>query len=91
MRTGQLGSGMRSSLLPADYLVEINKVLFSVDDVELSLNTPELSTIVYDDFSFQEDSLKVNLQALHLNVDWTCRWHNCEEILSPWHLDYGKI
>lgn len=58
MRTGQLGSGMRSSLLPADYLVEINKVLFSVDDVELSLNTPELSTIVYEDFSFQEDSLK---------------------------------
>ncbi|XP_055982404.1 utrophin isoform X1 [Sorex fumeus] len=57
-KTVQLGSGMRSSLLPADYLVEINKVLFSVDDVELSLNTPELSTVVYEDFSFQEDSLK---------------------------------
>nr|XP_019600006.1 PREDICTED: utrophin isoform X1 [Rhinolophus sinicus] len=57
-RTGQLASGIKSSSLPTDYLVEINKVLLSMDDVELSLNIPELSTAVYEDFSFQEDSLK---------------------------------
>ncbi|KAM5283327.1 utrophin isoform 6-T7 [Hipposideros larvatus] len=57
-RTGQLASGIKSSPLPTDYLVEINKVLLSMDDVELSLNSPELSTAVYEDFSFQEDSLK---------------------------------
>ncbi|XP_027977251.1 utrophin isoform X6 [Eumetopias jubatus] len=56
--TGQLAPGTRSPPLPTDYLVEINKVLLSVDDVELSLNAPELSTVVYEDFSFQEDSLK---------------------------------
>lgn len=66
-RTGQLASGIKSSLLPADYLVEINKVLLSMDDAELSLNTPELSTAVYEDFSFQEDVLKVNFQAGPLN------------------------
>lgn len=64
-RTGQLASGIESSLLPTDYLVEINQVLLSMDDVELSLNTPELSTAMYEDFSFQEDALKVNLQAGH--------------------------
>ena len=67
-RTGQLASGIiRSSPPPTEYLAEINKVLLSMDDVELSLNTPELSSVVYEDFSFQEDSLKVNTQALHLN------------------------
>lgn len=66
-RTSQLASGIKSSLLPPDYLVEINKVLLSMDDAELSLNTPELSTAVYEDFSFQEDALKVNLQAGHWN------------------------
>lgn len=66
-RTGQLASGIQSSPLPADYLVEINRVLLSMDDVELSLNVPELSTAVYEDFSFQEDSLKVNPQAVHWN------------------------
>lgn len=29
-----------------------------MDDVELSLNIPELNTAIYEDFSFQEDSLK---------------------------------
>lgn len=62
-KTGQLTSGIRAPALPTDYLVEINKVLLSMDDAELSLNTPELTTLVYEDFSFQEDSLKVNLQA----------------------------
>ncbi|XP_037700767.1 utrophin isoform X4 [Choloepus didactylus] len=56
-RTGQLASGIRSSPFPTEYLAEINKVLLSVDDVELLLNTPELDTVC-DDFSFQEDSLK---------------------------------
>ncbi|XP_047414853.1 utrophin isoform X2 [Sciurus carolinensis] len=53
-----LASGMRSSPLPSDYLVEINKILLTMDDVELSLNIPELKNTVYEDFSFQEDSLK---------------------------------
>ncbi|XP_057345118.1 utrophin isoform X6 [Manis pentadactyla] len=57
-RTGQFASGIRSSPLPTDYLVEINKVLHSMDNAELSLNAPELSTAIYEDFSFQEDSLK---------------------------------
>lgn len=53
-----LSSGIMSSALPADYLVEINKILLTLDDIELSLNIPELNTTVYEDFSFQEDSLK---------------------------------
>ncbi|XP_032340981.1 utrophin isoform X10 [Camelus ferus] len=57
-KTSQLASGIRSPPLPTDYLVEISKILLSMDDVELSLNTPELSSVVYEDFSFQEDSLK---------------------------------
>ncbi|XP_029799106.1 utrophin [Suricata suricatta] len=57
-RTGQLAPGIRSPPLPTDYLVEINKVLLSVDATELLLNAPELSTVVYEDFTFQEDSLK---------------------------------
>ena len=39
-----------------------------MDDVELSLNAPELSSVVYEEFSFQEDSLKVNIQGVHLNT-----------------------
>uniref|UniRef100_A0A8C0BZ14 Utrophin n=1 Tax=Buteo japonicus TaxID=224669 RepID=A0A8C0BZ14_9AVES len=42
----------------AEYLVEINKVLLAMADVELLLNAPELNTGVYDDFSTQEDALK---------------------------------
>ncbi|XP_075859011.1 utrophin isoform X4 [Microcebus murinus] len=57
-KTGQLASGVRSSPLPTDYLVEINRILLSMDDVELSLNVPELNTATYEDFSSQEDSLK---------------------------------
>lgn len=37
-----------------------------MDDTELLLNAPELNTVVYEDFSFQEDSLKVKLQVPHL-------------------------
>lgn len=57
-KTSPLASGVRSSPLPSDYLVEINKILLTMDDVELSLNIPELKNAVYEDFSFQEDSLK---------------------------------
>ncbi|XP_034525138.1 utrophin isoform X1 [Ailuropoda melanoleuca] len=57
-RIGHLAPGSRSPPLPTDYLVEINKVLLFMDDTELSLNAPELSTVVYEDFSLQEDSLK---------------------------------
>lgn len=57
-KTIPLSSGIMSSALPADYLVEINKILLTLDDIELSLNIPELNTTVYEDFAFQEDSLK---------------------------------
>ncbi|KAF6116910.1 utrophin [Phyllostomus discolor] len=58
VRMGQLAPGIKSSALPADYMVEIGKALLSMDDVESSLNAPELSTAVFEDFSFQEDALK---------------------------------
>ncbi|XP_032728995.1 utrophin isoform X4 [Lontra canadensis] len=57
-RTGQLAPGIQLPPLPTDYLVEINKVLLTMDDAELSLSAPELTTVAYEDFSFQEDSLK---------------------------------
>ncbi|XP_055483709.1 utrophin isoform X1 [Psammomys obesus] len=50
--------GITSSVLPEDYLVEINKILLIMDSLETSLNIPEHSTTVHGDFSFQEDSLK---------------------------------
>ncbi|XP_028903681.1 utrophin isoform X4 [Ornithorhynchus anatinus] len=56
--TGQYPPGIGSSALPTDYLVEINKILLSMADVELLLNAPELNAGVYEDFSIQEDSLK---------------------------------
>uniref|UniRef100_A0A5F8G7Z8 Utrophin n=1 Tax=Monodelphis domestica TaxID=13616 RepID=A0A5F8G7Z8_MONDO len=58
MVTDQYSSGIRSTPLPVDYLVEINKVLLAMGDVELLLNSPELNTGIYEDFSLQEDSLK---------------------------------
>nr|XP_014437163.1 utrophin isoform X2 [Pelodiscus sinensis]XP_025035407.1 utrophin isoform X2 [Pelodiscus sinensis] len=51
-------SGSRTSPFPTEYLVEINRVLLAMADVELLLNAPELNTHVYEDFSTQEDSLK---------------------------------
>ncbi|XP_021080176.1 utrophin isoform X3 [Mesocricetus auratus] len=57
-KTIPLSSAITSPALPADYLVEINKILLTMDDIELSLNVPELNASVYEDFSFQEDSLK---------------------------------
>lgn len=47
------------SLSPSDYLLEINKVLLAMADNELLLNSSELSGGLYEDFSSQEDTLKV--------------------------------
>uniref|UniRef100_A0A452I4G5 Calponin-homology (CH) domain-containing protein n=1 Tax=Gopherus agassizii TaxID=38772 RepID=A0A452I4G5_9SAUR len=55
---GNYPSGIRASPFPTEYLVEINRVLLAMADVELLLNAPELNTGVYEDFSTQEDSLK---------------------------------
>lgn len=49
----------RESPFPAEYLVEINKILLVIADAELLLNAPELHSAIYEDFSTQEDSLKV--------------------------------
>lgn len=46
---------------PSDYLVDINKVLLAMADNELLLNSSELSGGLYEDFSSQEDTLKVIL------------------------------
>nr|XP_016854217.1 PREDICTED: utrophin isoform X4 [Anolis carolinensis] len=49
---------IRASPFPAEYLVEINKILLAIADAELLLNAPELHSGVFKDFSTQEDSLK---------------------------------
>ena len=49
-----------SSLSPSDYLLDINKLLLSMADNELLLNSSELSGGRYEDFSSQEDRLKVS-------------------------------
>ncbi|KPP73982.1 utrophin-like, partial [Scleropages formosus] len=52
---------MEKSLLltPSDYLLDINKALLAMADVELLLNASELCSGLYEDFSAQEDALKV--------------------------------
>uniref|UniRef100_A0A8C0V2R0 Utrophin n=1 Tax=Cyanistes caeruleus TaxID=156563 RepID=A0A8C0V2R0_CYACU len=55
---GQFTTGVRTLPFSAEYLVEINKVLLAMADVELLLNAPELNTGIYEDFSAQEDALK---------------------------------
>lgn len=57
--TDYFPSGIRASPFLTDYLIDINKVLLAMADIELLLNAPELNTGVYEDFSTQEDSLKV--------------------------------
>ncbi|KAJ7406995.1 Utrophin [Willisornis vidua] len=54
----QFVTGVRTLPFSAEYLVEINKVLLAMADVELLLNAPELNTGIYEDFSSQEDALK---------------------------------
>ncbi|XP_060096541.1 utrophin isoform X3 [Heteronotia binoei] len=55
---GPYSSIIRTFPFPAEYLVEINKILLAVADAELLLNAPELHDGIYEDFSTQEDSLK---------------------------------
>ncbi|KAM4866330.1 utrophin isoform 3-T3 [Thomomys bottae] len=57
-KTSQPASGIRSSALPTEYLAEVNKILHTVDDVELLLRVPELNMAMCEDYSLQEDSLK---------------------------------
>lgn len=59
--------GTRAPLLSSsDYLLDINKVLLAMADNELLLNSSELSGGLYEDFSSQEDTLKV---GLHLRTE----------------------
>ena len=58
----EMSSAERSSapsLSPSDYLLDINKVLLAMADNELLLNSSELSGGLYEDFSSQEDTLRV--------------------------------
>lgn len=48
-----------ASVSPSDYLLDINKVLLAMADNELLLNSSELSGGLFEDFSSQEDTLKV--------------------------------
>uniref|UniRef100_A0A3P9A6P6 Utrophin n=1 Tax=Esox lucius TaxID=8010 RepID=A0A3P9A6P6_ESOLU len=58
-KTGQLKTGrMAPSLSPSDYLLDINKVLLAMADNELLLNSSELSSGLYEDFSSQDDMLR---------------------------------
>lgn len=52
------------SLSPSDYLLDINKVLLVMADNELLLNSSELSGGLYEDFSSQEDTLRVSCTAI---------------------------
>ncbi len=59
----EMSSAERSgapSVSPSDYLLEINKVLLTMADNELLLNSSELSGGLYEDFSSQEDTLRVS-------------------------------
>ncbi|XP_041661475.1 utrophin isoform X3 [Cheilinus undulatus] len=59
------------SLSPSDYLLDINKVLLAMADNELLLNSSELSGGRYEDFSSQEDTLRIikeNLERLGEHV-----------------------
>lgn len=63
----------------SDYLVDINKVLLAMADNELLLNSSELSGGLYEDFSSQEDTLKVGLRR-HINAmnnTSSHTWQNC--------------
>ncbi|KAI7793926.1 putative utrophin [Triplophysa rosa] len=47
-----------TALSPSDYLLDINKVLLAMADIELLLNSSELSGGLFEDFSSQEDTLR---------------------------------
>lgn len=61
MSSVERGSGppTRVRSTTSDYLVDINKVLLAMADNELLLNSSELSGGLYEDFSSQEDTLRV--------------------------------
>uniref|UniRef100_W5K083 Utrophin n=1 Tax=Astyanax mexicanus TaxID=7994 RepID=W5K083_ASTMX len=46
------------SVSPSAYLLDVNKVLLAMADNELLLNSSELSSGLYEDFSSQEDTLR---------------------------------
>lgn len=52
------------SVSPSDFLLDINKLLLAMADSELLLNSPELSGGLYEDFSSQEDMLKVGVDLI---------------------------
>lgn len=63
------GRSSSLSVSPSNYLLDINKVLLSMADNELLLNSSELSGGLYEDFSTQEDTLRVGLfTAQHLQT-----------------------
>lgn len=60
------------SLSSSDYLLDINKVLLAMADNELLLNSSELSGGRYEDFSSQDDTLRVGrlfIQVVIENID----------------------
>ncbi|KAF0023578.1 hypothetical protein F2P81_024208 [Scophthalmus maximus] len=57
------------SLSCSDYLLDINKLLLTMADNELLLNSSELSGGLYEDFSSQEDTLKNIKSNLDLLVE----------------------
>lgn len=59
---------MSASVSPSDYLLDINKVLLAMADNELLLNSSELSGGLFEDFSSQEDMLRVRHRLICLNT-----------------------
>jgi len=59
---------MSASVSPTDYLLDINKVLLAMADNELLLNSSELSGGLFDDFSSQEDTLRVRHRLICLDT-----------------------
>ncbi|KTG00342.1 hypothetical protein cypCar_00012898, partial [Cyprinus carpio] len=59
-----------ASVSPSDYLLDINKVLLAMADNELLLNSSELSGGLFEDFSSQEDTLRVR-HTIRICLDTT--------------------
>nr|XP_061785642.1 dystrophin-like isoform X2 [Nerophis lumbriciformis] len=70
MQSG-VDSSRATSHSPSSYLLDINKVLLAMADNELLLNSSELSSGLYEDFSSQEDTLRTiseNLERIREQV-----------------------
>uniref|UniRef100_A0A8C5I3D6 Utrophin n=1 Tax=Gouania willdenowi TaxID=441366 RepID=A0A8C5I3D6_GOUWI len=63
---------------PSDFLLDINKVLLSMADNELLLNSSELNAGLYEDFSGQEDTLKSIKDNLEVLGDKITTIHECQ-------------